>query len=353
MVIFLFAWKIEVSCDAWVLPRDRRHLPFYWRRPPLIEMTNATLPSHVRAFAPGSIGNIGPGLDVLGCAVTGAGDIVELRLSDEPSETSISIVEPGHPELPSDPSRHAAAIAAMSVWRRAGGGSGRSFVMHVTKGLPLAGGQGGSAASAVAGAVAMNALLGERLDEAAVLAAALDAEATVAGRHADNLAPALLGGVVLVRSLDPLDVVRLPFPATLRVVLVHPEQRLRTAAARTVLPNEIDRHLFVEQSANIAAMVAAFASGDLDLLRRALDDRIAEPARAPLLPGFNEAKAAALAAGAAGCSISGAGPTSFAFASDDATAARIAKAMCAGYASRGVRASARVERIDPRGARLL
>ena len=225
--------------------------------------------------------------------------------------------------------------------------------MRVTKGLPLAGGQGGSAASAVAGAVAMNTLLGSPLNEQALLAAALDAESTVAGRHADNVAPALLGGVVLVRSVHPLDVVRIPFPDALRAVLVHPEQRLRTADARAVLPSSLDRALFVQQSANIAAMVAAFASGDLELLRRALDDRIAEPVRAPLLPGFSEAKAAALAAGAAGCSISGAGPTSFAFAADDATAARIADAMVRAYASCDVRAAARVERIDPRGARVL
>lgn len=316
-------------------------------------MANESPGPHVRVYAPGGIGNIGPGLDVLGCALTGRGDVVELAFSDESSQTPLRIVEAGHPELPNDPTRHAAAIAAMAVVRAAGVRLDRGLVMHVTKGLPLAGGQGGSAASAVAGAVAMNALLGAPLDAQALLAAALDAEATVAGRHADNVAPALVGGLVLVRSVDPLDVVSLPFPTTLRVALVHPEQRFRTAEARALLPSSIERALLVQQSANIAAMVAAFASGDLDLLRRALDDRIAEPVRAPLLTGFREAKAAALEAGAAGCSISGAGPTSFAFAPNDATATRVAEAMCAAYGSRGVRASARVERIDPQGARIL
>jgi homoserine kinase len=199
----------------------------------------------------------------------------------------------------------------------------------------------------------MNALLGNPLDENAVLAAALDAEAALAGRHADNVAPALLGGVVLVRSVEPLDVVRLPFPAALRVVLVHPEQQLRTADARAVLPATIDRALHIRQSANVAAIVAAFASGDLELLARALDDQIAEPVRSKLLPGFAEAKAAALGAGAVGCSISGAGPTSFAFAANDAAAARVAEAMCRAYISRGVSATARMARIDPNGARLL
>lgn len=315
-------------------------------------MTSGPL-TQVRVYAPGGIGNIGPGLDVLGCAVTGRGDIVELAVDAERSSSTLRIGESGDPELPQDSTRHAAAIAASAVMRAAGRRPERGLVMHVTKGLPLAGGQGGSAASAVAGAVAMNALLGAPLDEHALLAAALDAESAVAGRHADNVAPALLGGLILVRSVQPLDVVRLPFPATLRVVLVHPEQRLRTADARAVLPTSLDRALFVQQSANIAAMVAAFASGDLELLARALDDRIAEPVRALLLRGFSEAKSAALAAGAAGCSISGAGPTSFAFAADEATATRVAAAMCAAYASCDVRATARVERIDPRGARVV
>jgi len=311
------------------------------------------LPRCVRVYAPGGIGNMGPGLDALGCAVTGAGDTIELEWLDQPSDATITIAESGHPELSTHPGRHAASIAALAVLRVATERPPRSLVMRATKGLPLAGGQGGSAASAVAGAVAMNAMLGSPLDERGLLDAALEAETVVAGRHADNVAPALLGGVVLVRSVDPLDVVRLPYPAALRVALVQPEQRLATAQARAVLPNAVERAVVVRQIANVAAMVAALTSGDLDLLRRALDDRIAEPARAPLLPGFREAKAAALEAGALGCSISGAGPTSFAFAADDAAAERIGATMCGAYFSRGVKATSRVARIDERGARLL
>ena len=316
-------------------------------------MSGTALPTRVRAYAPGGIGNMGPGLDVLGCAVTGAGDTVELEWLDDPSGPTLTIADAGHPELPTHPSRHAASIAALAVLGMASARPPRSLVMRATKGLPLAGGQGGSAASAVAGAVAMNALLGFPLDERALLDAALEAEAAVAGRHADNVAPALLGGVILVRSVDPLDLVRLPYPESLRVVLVQPEQRLPTAQARAVLPSVVERAVAVRQSANVAAMVVALTSGDLDLLRRALDDGIAEPARAPLLPGFREAKEAALAAGALGCSISGAGPTSFAFAPNDAEAESIGAAMCVAYQTRGVRATSRVARIDARGARLV
>lgn len=316
-------------------------------------MTGPLSPEHVRVFAPGGIGNLGPGFDILGCAVTGLGDEVALAWSDEGRPPGMIIADAGHPELPRDPIHHSAAIAATAVLRASGTVPARGLVMHARKGLPLAGGQGGSAASAVAGAVAMNELLGGPLDRHALLIAALDAEARVAGRHADNVAAALLGGVVLVRAIEPLDVVRLPFPSELRAVLVQPDQRLRTADARAVVPATVDRRTLIQQSANVAGMVAALASGDLDLLRRSLDDRVAEPARAPLLPGFAEAKAAALAEGALGCSISGAGPTSFALAHSDERAHTIGHAMCTAYERCGLTARFRVGRIDGEGARVL
>jgi homoserine kinase len=146
--------------------------------------------------------------------------------------------------------------------------------------------------------------------------------------------------------------VRIPAPARLRVVLVHPAQQLRTADARAVLPRTLDRTAAFAQAANVAAMIAAFHSDDLALLARSLDDRIAEPARMALLPGFADAKQAALDAGAVGCSISGAGPTAFAFADSDAAAERIAAAMRDSYSAHGIASTARVARIDERGARV-
>jgi homoserine kinase len=156
---------------------------------------------------------------------------------------------------------------------------------------------------------------------------------------------------VLVRSLDPLDVIRLPVPAGLLVVLAHPRQRLQTRSARAVLPTVVSRATALQQAANIAAMVAAVSLGDLALFGRALDDQIAEPARAPLLPGFLVAKSAALAAGALGCSISGAGPTAFALAAEERTATAVATAMVAAYAGAGISATARVAAVDMEGAR--
>jgi len=301
----------------------------------------------VVASAPGSIGNVGPGLDVLGLAVAGASDSVH---ADFGSGSGIVVLNAGHPELPLDPTRNTAAIAAAAVSRLVG--NPRGLALSVTKGLPLSGGQGGSAASAIAGAVATDALLGGGLTTVQLLACALEAEATVAGRHLDNLAPSLLGGLVLVRTLDPIEVVRLTLPPDLQVVLVHPAQRMRTRDARAVLPASIPREVALQQAANVAAMVAGACLGDMALFGRAIDDRIAEPVRAPLLPGFQAARDAARAAGALGCSISGAGPTAFAFAGDPDSAARVAQAMTAAYRAEGLAASATITQVDHEGARL-
>ena len=311
---------------------------------------SAAYPGHAfaRAYAPGSIGNMGPGLDILGCALTGAGDTVHARRINDPH---VIVEESGHPDIPCDASRHASAIAAAEVLRRIGE---RRFgvALRARKGLPLSGGQGGSSASSIAGALATNAIFGSPLSRDELLAAALVAEERIAGRHIDNLAPVLFGGILLIRSIEPLDVVRLPVPPGLRVVIVHPDMRLRTADSRAVLPAVIDRATALTQAAMVAAMVAAFYSGDLSRLRGAVNDAIAEPARAPLLPGFLAAKQAALDAGALGASISGGGPSSFALTNGDDIAARVMDAMLGAYTAHGVNATARIAQIDEQGARV-
>jgi homoserine kinase len=302
------------------------------------------------ASAPGGIGNLGPGLDVLGCAISGPRDEVTVEWSDAPG---ITLLDPGHPDLPDVPARHTAAIAAAAVLaharRRGVTMRGQGVALIARKGLPLSGGQGGSAASAAAGASATNALLGAALDVSALLACSLDAEAKVSGRHLDNIASALLGGIVLVRSLDPIDVVRLPTPTGLTLVLAHPAQRLSTARSRRALPAAVERDVMTHQVAQVAAMVAACYRDDLRLFGRALDDRYAEPARAPLIPGFLEAKRAALEAGALGASISGAGPSTFAVVEGNGTAAQVALAMQAAYDALGVECSTRIATVDQDG----
>jgi homoserine kinase len=304
--------------------------------------------AQVRVFAPGSVGNLGPGLDILGLAVGGAGDTVTALRTEE---RGVVIEDAGHPSLPTDPTRHSSGIAAAAVLAQ--GGAEFGVRIRVSKGLPLCGGQGGSAASAVAGAVAANRLLGHPLDQAALLQAALGAEAVVAGRHADNIAAILLGGLVLIRSLDPLDLVRVPVPASLLVVLAHPDRQMSTRDGRAVLPASVSREVALHQAAQVAAIIAAAFAGDLALLGRAIDDRIAEPARAPLLPGFVEAKRAALLAGALGCSSSGSGPTAFALVDSEIAGGRVADAMGKAYARIGIPCATRIAVPDFEGARPL
>ncbi|HEX3534028.1 MAG TPA: homoserine kinase [Gemmatimonadaceae bacterium] len=301
--------------------------------------------ARVTASAPGGIGNIGPALDVLGCAVAGARDEVTVERRNEPG---IQVADAGHQDLPRDAARHTAALAAAAVLRRAGAKHG--VTLWCRKGLPLSGGQGGSAASAVAGAVATNALLGNPLGIDALLASCLDAESAVAGRHLDNIAASLLGGIVLVRTLDPIEVIKLPVPTGLILVLVHPAQRLTTVDSRRALPEQVSRADVIQQIGNAGAMIAACYTGDVALFGRAIDDRIAEPARAPLLPGFIAAKRAALDSGAFGVSISGAGPSAFAVVSDDKTAHAVAVAMRDAYVAAGLQCATRITRVDKEGA---
>lgn len=314
-------------------------------RTPSTRLTIGSPRPKATAIAPACIGNFGPGLDVLGVAVGGPVDRVTV-LRD--GSAGVVIDDPGHPELPSDPDKNTAGIAAREVLRRSGADVG--VRLSVVKGLPLLGGQGGSAASAVAAAVAMNRLLGDPLDIAGLIECAVEAEAVVSGRHADNVAPQLLGGVVLVRSMDPMDVVQLASPSELRIILAHPDQRLSTAEARAALPQFIARSTVIRQLGNVAAIVAALESDDLGMLGRAMDDQIAEPARAALLPGFDKARAAAIAAGSLGGSISGAGPTSFWLAGDDVTARRVMDAVRDSYAAIGVECAVRTTRIAQAGA---
>jgi len=276
------------------------------------------------AFAPGSIGNVGPGFDVLGLAVDGLGDRVRIELTDGPSRIE-SITGRDAELIPRDAKRNTAAIAA-TAWLRAAG-IASNVTIHLEKGLPLSGGLGGSGASSVAGAYAAAVASGQTApDMRSIIAAALEAEQTVSGRHLDNIAATALGGLTLVRSADPIDVIRLPVPDRWRVVLVTPKARVETRAARAVLPEEWAQASWVQQMANTAALAHAFATADEELARRALEDLYAEPRRSTFIPRFHLIKRAALENGSFGCSISGSGPTIFALVTG-ADAARCADAV--------------------------
>ncbi len=277
---------------------------------------------HASAYAPGSIGNVGPGFDVLGLAVDGVGDRVTVTLTKHESRVE-AITGRDASYVPLNPARNCAAIAANSYLLP----YGYRAIVSIDKGLALSGGMGGSAASSVAGAYAAALALGQAPQQRDVLAAALEGEAALSGRHLDNIAPSVTGGLALCRSVDPIDVIKLPVAADWWIALVTPDVRIRTKEARALLPDLTERATWIQQMANTTALAHAFAIGDGELLRRSLEDRYAEPRRASLIPRFYETKAAALAAGAYGCSISGSGPTLFAIAPDERIARQCAAAM--------------------------
>jgi homoserine kinase len=296
-------------------------------------------------FAPASISNLGPGFDVVGLALHEPGDIVEAELGSRPG---VEIVEVTGDDgmLNRNAGLNVAGVAAADVLRRFQALSQGSAVgpasapapqpgvrLWVHKRMPLASGLGSSAASSVAGAFAVNELLGRPFSRRELLPSAMEGERVASGAaHADNVAPSLLGGIVLIRSYDPLEIIDLPAPPDLIVVVVHPHCAVATAAARAILANRpFQLADAVANLGNLGALVNALHRGDLPLLGRSVEDRLVEPLRAHLIPGFVTVKSAALSAGAFGCSIAGAGPSMFAFAPDRERAAGIAAVMRAAF----------------------
>ena len=304
----------------------------------------------VTAFAPATVANVGSGFDVLGFAVESPGDTVEAHRRAGGGVNLLQVTGDGG-RLPRDAS-NTAVLAAGKLLERLGAPFGVDLVLH--KGMPLASGLGSSAASAAAALRAVNRLAGDPLAAEDLLPCALAAEQVAAGAgHADNAAPALLGGFVLIRSTAPLDLVRLPVPEGLAAALLSPDVEIPTEAARRILRKRIPLADAVSQWGNLAALVASLYAGDLALMGRSLDDLIAEPVRAVLIPGFAAVKEAALQAGAIGCSISGAGPAVFALAASVARAQEVAEAMRRAFAAAGLTAAAYVSEIGGAGPRVV
>ncbi len=302
--------------------------------------------SSVSVFAPATVANLGVGFDVLGLAIDGPGDTVTAHLAGPPGVRIRSVGDSG---LPTDPTKNTAGVAAISTLRTAGVEAGIELEIH--KGLPIGSGLGSSSASAAAAAFAVNLLVGSPLRKPALIEPCMDAEEAVSGRHADNVAPALLGGLILVRSTDPLDVIRLPVPDGLEIAVVTPDFELTTKAARAALPDTVPLSTMVRQTANIGALVSACYSSDLDLLARSIPETVVTPVRARLIPGATQAIEAALDAGALGSSISGAGPSIFALCRSHRSAQEAASAMQRAFASAGLSATAVISPADAPGAR--
>ncbi len=268
----------------------------------------------VTAFAPASIGNLAVGFDMLGLALAGAGDrVVATKTAGERVTVSEVRGLDGeiHPYLSSKADENTASIAAQALMD-AHGGEG-SVDLKVLKGVPLQSGMGSSAASAVAGVVAANALLDEPLAIEDLLPYALEGEKYASGGlHADNVAPSLLGGLIHCPQILLPEVVRLPVPTDVSAVLVHPNLQVNTAESRRGLQKSIPLQKWVDQQGLLGGFIAACAANDLELIARTLRDVVIEPQRAAHVVCFEPVVAAAAKAGALGCSLSGSGPSLFA-----------------------------------------
>jgi len=302
------------------------------------------------AFAPASVGNVAIGFDILGFSVDAIGDRVTARRTAA-SGVRIKAIRGAVPDLPLEAARNTAGRAVIALAEAKPLDFG--FELEIDKGIPLASGLGGSAASAVAAVVAANALLPEPRTQLELLQYAMHGEAVASGSmHVDNIAPSLYGGLVLTVGIDHPRVKQIPVPGSIRAVIVHPHMFLSTRQARAILKGSVEMADFVWQTANLAGFISGCYTNDLDMLRESFEDVVIERQRAALIPGFGEVRRAALSAGALGCSISGAGPTVFAWCLQEHASA-VRAAMVSEFANYGLQADDWVIAIEPSGARVI
>lgn len=302
------------------------------------------------AFAPGSVANVAIGFDILGFSVDAVGDRVTATRSATPGVRVLAI-RGTKDDLPLEAARNTAGRAVMAMVE--GLGLDFGIDLEIEKGIPLASGLGGSAASAVAAVVAVNALLPVPLPRIELLGYAMQGEAVASGsRHADNISPSLFGGLVLTVGIDHPRVKQIPVPKGVSAVITHPHLYVSTKQARAILSRTVNMSDFVWQTAHLAGFISACYTDDIELIRETLQDVVIEPQRQLLIPGFMDVRNAAMGQGALGCSISGAGPTMFALALD-ADAQRVREAMIAQFAANNLEVDHWVVPMSSAGARVV
>jgi homoserine kinase len=304
----------------------------------------------VRVFAPASVANVGCGYDVLGFAVYRPGDEVEMCLNDS-GKVTLDHIEGDEGRLPLDPLKNTVSAVVVNYLAHTGLKQGVSIRLY--KKMPFGSGLGSSSASAVAGLVAINELMGNLLTRMQLLPFAMEGERLACGNaHADNVAPALLGGMVLIRSYAPLDVISLPVPGDLSCALVYPHVEIPTMAARQIIRTSIPMSNAIRQWGNVGGMVAGLFKNDIELIGRSMEDFIIEPVRKMLIPHFDELKGLALEHKALGFGISGSGPTVFALCSDLKIAENITLVLENRLREHGLSATCYVSKINIEGARV-
>ena len=305
----------------------------------------------IKAFAPATVANVCCGFDVLGFAVDFPGDEVVLKLNNSKEVTISKIVGDGG-RLPLEATKNTAGVAVQSFLQSLGVDQGVEIELY--KNLPLGSGMGSSAASGVAALVAINELMGNIKSREELVPFAMEAERIACGSaHADNVAPSLMGGFVLIRDYNPLDVVKVKVNLDLYCTLVHPHIEVKTSDSRRVLRSSISLRDAITQSGNIAGLMVGLAQADPLLISRSLKDVIAEPIRAAFIPGFEQVKLRAIEAGALGCGISGSGPTLFALSTTHETSLEVGKVMQLEFLKSHLKSDIYVSKINPEGAKIL
>ena len=305
----------------------------------------------VTVFAPATVANVACGFDIFGFAVNEPGDVAKVTLRENPG-VEITRITGDNGKLPKTAEKNTAGFAALRYLETIQSQQGVSIELH--KKMPLSSGLGSSAASAVAVLFAINTLFDNRLTKSELLGIALQSEKLACGAaHADNVAPALFGGFLLIRENNPPDIVELPVPENLYCTIIHPEIEINTVDARNILAPNVPLKDAVKQWANTAGLVAGLYRKDLTLISRSMNDYIIEPQRAKLIPHFYEMKKAALDSGALGCSISGSGPSLFALSNSQEIAQKIAGSMSAVLANYKICNQIYISTINTEGPKII
>lgn len=303
----------------------------------------------VKIFCPATIANVSCGFDVLGLCLDSVGDEMVVRVSEKPG---IRITKIDGADLPLETEKNVAGVAALAMLKALNITHG--FDIEIYKKIKAGSGIGSSAASAAGAVFGMNQLLGRPFTNTQLVAFAMQGEALASGApHADNVAPALLGGGTLVRSYEPLDVVALPTPAELYATVVHPQIEVKTADSRAILKHNLTLKKAIQQWGNVGGFISGLFLNDYDLISRSLEDVVVEPIRSVLIPYFKQVKEACKEAGALGSGISGSGPSIFALSKGEETAQQVAAAMKAIYEPTEIAFEVHVSKINPQGCKIL
>ena len=310
------------------------------------------LADSIHVFAPATVANVVCGFDVLGFAVNEPGDEVIMRVTSKPGIT-LSKITGDDGRLPLDPAKNTVSVSVQHYLNSVGRADiGLDIELH--KKMPIGSGLGSSSASTVAGLFAIKTLLGDEADPVKLLPFAMKGEEMACGHgHADNVAPALFGGFVLIRSYEPLDVIRLPHPAGLYCAIVFPDVDVPTREARQIIRKNIQMKDAVTQWGNIAGVVSGLFMNDIDLLGRSMKDILVEPVRSMLIPDFYLMREMAMELGAVSFGISGSGPSVFAFTRDEETAKRITQKLQQHLTAIKIGSNAYVSTINDKGPKVL